>query len=356
MSGPIPARVDGAAKDKLLAIIDEAMGAGWSLERACAVLQIDRRRVWRWQARRRVDDLDDHRPGGNPVHGLLAFEIDAILELAEEWGPIDRSHRKLAHRGSYLERVWVAPSTVRRVLAAHDVGLPAPPPRPAPREKMPWPEWVEFRPNQVWGYDVTHFSACRRAPNCFAIIDLVSRKWIATLLSPEETATQTKSVFLHALELEDLLESVEDRLDTGELPDTDEIPILLAVSDNGPPMRADTTRAFMALCSIAQHFGRPGVPTDQAPIESFFGHIKGDWPHLETITEPQILHAELERVRIEYNTVRLHAAIGYVTPDDEHEGRGDAIRAARRAGLERADQARRAYHRHHRTHRPETHS
>jgi transposase InsO family protein len=300
-----------------------------------------------------LDDLDDHRPGGNAIHGLMPAEIEAILALAEEWGPIDRSHRKLAHRGSYLGRVWVAPSTVRRVLAVHDVGLPAPPPRPERPQRRPWPEWVEFRPNQVWGWDVTHFERCRRAPNCFAILDLVSRKWITTLLSAEETAVQTKVVFLRALELEDLIDSVEDRLDTGELPDPDQVPILLAVSDNGSPMRAETTRAFMALCSIAQHFGRPGVPTDQAPIESFFGHVKADWPHLETITDPQILGAELERVRIEYNSVRLHAAIGYVTPDDEHEGRGDQIRAARRAGLERADQARRAYHR---NHRPETHS
>ncbi|MEX1009259.1 MAG: integrase core domain-containing protein [Acidimicrobiia bacterium] len=356
MSGPIPGRVDGAVKDKLLAIIEECCAAGWSLERACQTLQIDRRRVWRWQARRAFDTLDDHRPGGNAIHGLMPSEIDAILALAEEWGPIDCSHRKLAHRGSYLERVWVAPSTVRRVLAAHDVGLPAPLPRPAPRERAPWPEWVEYRPNQVWGYDVTHFSRCRRAPNCFAIIDLVSRKWIDTLLSAEETAIQTRNVFVRALELEDLIELVEDRLDTGELPDVDDIPILLAVSDNGAPMTADATRAFMALCSIATHFGRPGVPTDQAPIESFFGHVKSEWPHLETITDPQILGAELERVRIEYNSVRLHAAIGYVTPDDEHQGRGEAIRAARRAGLERADQARRTYHRHNRNRRPETRS
>jgi putative transposase len=356
MSGPIPARVDGAAKDKLLAIIDECMAAGWSLARACQTLQIDRRRAWRWQARRAIGALDDRDPGGHAIHGLVPFEVDAVLELAEEWGPIDRSHRKLAHRGSYLERVWVAPSTVRRVLAAHDLDLPAAPPRPAPRERMPWPEWVEYRPNGVWGYDVTHCTRCRRAPNCFAIIDLVSRKWIDTLLSAEETAIQTRNVFVRALELEGLIDLVEDRLDTGELPDPDEIPILLAVSDNGPPMSADTTRAFMALCAIAQHFGRPGVPTDQAPIESFFGHVKTDWPHLETITEPQILGAELERVRVEYNSVRLHAAIGYVTPDDEHEGRGDAIRAARRRGLERADQARRAYHRQQRNHCPESHS
>ena len=107
----------------------------------------------------------------------------------------------------------------------------------------------------------------------------------------------------------------------------------------------------MALCSIAQHFGRPGVPTDQAPIESFFGHVKGEWPHLETITEPEILAAELERVRMEYNTVRLHAAVGYVTPDDEHAGRGEAIRQARREGLARADHDRRAARRS--TNRPE---
>lgn len=323
-------------------MVDEALAAGWSLGRVCSVLEIDRRRVWRWMARRALGLLDDDTPGGNPIHGLLDWEIAEVLALAEEWGPVDRSHRKLAHRGSYLERVWVAPSTVRRVLAAHDVGLPAPPPRPGPSVRKPWPDWVEYRPNQVWGFDVTHFGRCRRAPNCFAIIDLVSRRWISTLLSPEETAIQTQVVFLAALEAEGLIETVEDRLDTGELPDPAALPILLAVSDNGPPMTADTTRAFMALCSIAQHFGRPGVPTDQAPIESFFGHVKAEWPHLETIVEPDVMAAELERVRVEYNSVRLHAAIDYVTPDDEHAGRGEAIRQARRDGLVRADQARRA--------------
>lgn len=63
------------------------------------------------------------------------------------------------------------------------------------------------------------------------------------------------------------------------------------------------------------------------------------------ITDPAVLATELERVRQHYNTVRLHEGIGYVTPDDEHEGRGDAIRAARRAGLDLADQQRRDWHR-----------
>jgi putative transposase len=54
----------------------------------------------------------------------MPTEIDAILTMAEQWGPIDRSHRKLAHRGSYEQIVWVSPSTFRRVLAAHGLILP----------------------------------------------------------------------------------------------------------------------------------------------------------------------------------------------------------------------------------------
>ena len=115
-------------------------------------------------------------------------------------------------------------STAHRVLAASDVNLPAPPPRPSRQERRPSPEWVQYRPNQVWRYDVIRFRRCRTAPNCFAIVDLLSREWICVLLSTEETATQTQVVFLAALEAENLIDIVEDRFDTGELPDPDRIP------------------------------------------------------------------------------------------------------------------------------------
>ena len=143
---------------------------------------------------------------------------------------------------------------------------------------------------------------------------MVSRKWIDTLVSVEETATQVQVIFEHALEAEGLLELLTDeRLDL--TPDDPRRPILLAVSDNGPPMTAHDTRAFVALKAIAQHHGRPHTPQDQAWIESFFGHVKGEWPHLEVITDPTLLETESARVRAEYNSVRLHEAIGYVTPN-----------------------------------------
>jgi transposase InsO family protein len=61
----------------------------------------------------------------------------------------------------------------------------------------------------------------------------------------------------------------------------------------------------MALCAIAQHFGRPGTPTDQAWIESFNGHLKAEYPHLERITDPAVLRAELDVIRPQWNGVRL---------------------------------------------------
>lgn len=52
------------------------------------------------------------------------------------------------------------------------------------------------------------------------------------------------------------------------------IPLLLAVSGNGAQMIATSTRRFMAMVAITQHFGRPATPTDQAWIKSRGGTLK----------------------------------------------------------------------------------
>ena len=330
-------------KRALLDLLAEATGAGWSLGRACRVLGLRERRARYWQQRAAAGLLADRAPGGTAVHALRPGEVAAILELATEWGEIDGSHRKLAHRGSYLGRVWVSPSTVLRVLLEYGRALPHRPPRPRSQAR-PWPDWVDYRPLQVWGYDLSAFPAA--GTDALAILDLVSRKWIDTLLCPEATSLQVKVLFTRALEAEVLLEQILELVDQVDPANPAELqPILLAVSDNGTQMTSGNTREFMALHAIATHYGRPGTPTDQAHIESLFGHVKYDWPHLCSLTEPADLARELDAVRDQYNNVRLHAGIGYVTPADEHAGRGEQIRQERRNGMRRARAARIAYHR-----------
>ena len=345
LSGRVPRRVDAATKAGLLDLIDDALDAGWTIRRACRALEVGEVRTHRWYARRARGRLADRSPGGSAVHGVLPDEAAEILALFEEWGDVDRSHRKLAHRGSYLSRVWVSPSTVRRVLHAADLRFRALP-RPGRSKKRPFPEWAQYTPNSIWIFDTTHFTAA--GMSVLIIEDLVSRKWITEVVSVEETSTQVELGFTHALQTEGLLEAVDARHDDGRVDigtDDQARPILIAVSDNGPQMTSGSTREFMALCAIAQHFGRPGTPTDQAWIESLNGTIKIENPHLLAIEDPATLRAELAVTRQHYNTVRLHAGIGYVTPDDEHEGRGEAIRKARQAGLEQARLRRLATHR-----------
>ena len=309
-------------------------GRRGSAAAACRVLDLADVRAHRWRQRlRETGTLEDRDPGGGAVHGLLAWEEQAILDLIETWGWIDRSHRKLAHRGSYTGVVFVSPSTVLRVALKHCVELPGEPFRPRPV----WPAipQVPWEKNRIWIWDATHFTRCKRV--AYAIVDVVTRYWIGYLVTSEQTHTQVQLLFARALEDQGLLGADglplrDDNEDVG--------PILVAWSDNGAEMTAIDTRQFMALMAIAQHHGRPGTPTDQAHVESFFSHLKGDWRHLVEIRDPAALDTELARIRTEYNTVRLHASIGYVTPDDDHHGRGPGIRRARVAGMRRAQAAR----------------
>ena len=327
MTAGVPPRVEAGVKAGLLDLVDRALEQGWTTARACAVLELDSRRCRRWQHRRSAGRLDDNTAGGTAVHAITPAERRAVLELFERWGDIDGGYRKLAHRGSYEKLVWVSPSTLYRVLAGEGLVLPARAQR-TPAPARPLPDWIEWRRHQIWIYDITHFPRAGRV--AYAILDVVTRKWLATLVTVEETATQVEVVFTDALDTEGLWPAVEARQAQRARHggDSDEEPILLAMSDNGPQMRAGTTREFLAMCSIAARFGRPGTPTDQAWIETLFGHVKTEWPHLEKITDPNTLRAELDNARRDYNTRRLHASLGYVTPDDEHQGRGDTIRQA----------------------------
>lgn len=343
--GPVPTRVSGPAKQELIGLAEHAVAAGFSLRWACRQLGVDHARVLAWKARQTGGaDLADLPPGpesGDALHALLEWEKNAIVDVATDWAQIDLSHRKLAHRASRLERAYLSESSVLRVLTERGLHLPGVPQVRKRREKTPFPDWVEPIPGQIYVYDFTHFTGLRGWA-AIAVVDVISKYWLATVFSAEETSTQVETAFIAALESDGkgwLLEDAAfaEQLASGQVPDNDDrVPVLLAVSDNGPQMTSSKTAQFMAITRIAQHFGRPSTPNDQAWIESFFGHLKGEHPYLDTITDPAVMTRELEIRRAHYNAVRLHEGIGYVTPDDEHHGRGQIIRDTRTTGLKKA--------------------
>ena len=189
-------------KLELMGLVDGAVAAGWAHARACRILQVEDVRVHRWRARLAdTGSLQDRPPVGNAVHRILPCDEQAILDLIETWGEVDRSHRKLAYRGSYIGKVFVAPSTLLRVALKHRVVLLGErvrrrPPKPA------FPE-ISWEKNRIWIWDATHFTRARRV--AYAIVDVVSRYWIGYLLTSEQTHTQVQLLFAQALEDQGLL-------------------------------------------------------------------------------------------------------------------------------------------------------
>ena len=190
LSGRVPRRVNAATKGALIGLVDGAVAGGWTIRHACGYLELSQRRLERWRCR--GDDLDDAPPGGNPTHGITPQEQNEILAVFNEWANVDRSHRKLAHRGSWLGRFWADPSTVRRVLERHHLRFRAPK-RDGRSARRPWPAWVEEKPNRIWIYDTTHWTRAGAATT--VISDVISRKWIADITSTDETSTEVQAVF-----------------------------------------------------------------------------------------------------------------------------------------------------------------
>jgi transposase InsO family protein len=113
------------------------------------------------------------------------------------------------------------------------------------------------------------------------------------------------------------------------------------ISDNGPQFIAKDFKQFVRLNGMTHVRTSPYYPQSNGKLERWHQSAKTECIRPQT---PQSLEDALRIVTkyVEhYNTVRLHSAIGYVTPQDKLEGRAEQIQAARDAKLEAARQTRR---------------
>lgn len=98
MAGPVPSRVDVEAKVGLLDLVEFAVEyGGWSMRRTCGLLEVNDVRVARLRQLRAAGlPLEDGRPGPEqPLHAILDWERQAILDVYDGWADLDRSYRKL---------------------------------------------------------------------------------------------------------------------------------------------------------------------------------------------------------------------------------------------------------------------
>jgi putative transposase len=152
--------------------------------------------------RQAAERLDDRAPGGHPVHGLLDWKVVEILALFHQWGETDRSHRKLAHRGSYLERVWVSPPAYGGCCWPRVCGCARCPGRAQRPPAVPGLGRIPARD----AVDLRHDPLCQgedsgdgdRGPGLAQVA--------AEVVSSEEMSIQAQAALCQALEAEGLME------------------------------------------------------------------------------------------------------------------------------------------------------
>jgi len=113
------------------------------------------------------------------------------------------------------------------------------------------------------------------------------------------------------------------------------------ISDNGPQFVAKDFKEFIRLTGMTHVRTSPYYPQSNGKIERWHKTLKGDAirpGRPDSLDQAQSLVARFVE---HYNTIRLHSAIGYITPFDFMAGRSAEIWAARDAKLEAAREARR---------------
>ena len=297
-------------------LIEEATASGARRFKACEVLELSVRTYQRWKR----DGLIDRRKGASRTvrRTLSAEERQEILDQACSERFRDCTPYEivaiLAQEGSYLASV----STFYRVLRAagklHHRGES----RPGHRHSAP-PELVADRPNQVFSWDITYLKTGVSGIFLYAylIVDVWSRKIVGWTVEAEESEALAARLFRNLL----------SRLGLRGV---------RLHSDNGHPMKGATILMTLYQLGVIPSFSRPRVSDDNPYSESLFKTLKytvGYPKHFRDLTHARDWMASFVDW---YNTRHLHSAIGYVTPQQRHDGTAMAILEARNRTLDAA--------------------
>jgi putative transposase len=116
------------------------------------------------------------------------------------------------------------------------------------------------------------------------------------------------------------------------------------ISDNGPQFIAWEFKQFIRLCGMTHVRTSPYCPQSNGKIERWHKSLKGECIRVKTPLYLEDARRLVTEYVEHYNTVRLHSAIGYVTPADRLAGRHEQIWAERNRKLAAADARRKARH------------
>jgi putative transposase len=268
-----------------------------------------------WKAR--YGKANEHNAWIPRDHWLEPEEKQAILDF-HDLHPLE-GYRRLTFMMLDADVVACSPASVYRVLKAagvlerHNVQ----PSRKGGGFVQP------LRPHEHWHVDVAYLNIAGTFYYLCSLLDGYSRAIVHWEIRETMTEADVQTIIQRAREL---FPGVTPRI----------------ISDNGPQFIARDFKEFIRVCGMTHVKTSPYYPQSNGKVERWHRTLKGDCIRTETPLSLEAARRTVARYVGYYNTVRLHSALGYITPQDKLDGREQAIFAARDRKLEEARQRRKA--------------
>lgn len=244
-------------------------------------------------------------------HWLEEGEKAAIVEYHDQH-PLE-GYRRLTFMMLDDDVVACSPATVYRVLKAHG--------RLDRRSFSPSKKGTGFvqplTPHDHWHVDVSYINVEGTFYFLTSVLDGCSRAILHWDLGDTMKEQDVEVVLQKALELY-----------PGESP--------RIISDNGPQFIARDFKEFIRLVGATHVRTSPYYPQSNGKIERWHGSLKAECIRPSCPSSLEEARRRIQSYVEHYNTVRLHSAIGYVTPLDKLAGLEQEIFAERDRKLEAA--------------------
>jgi putative transposase len=117
------------------------------------------------------------------------------------------------------------------------------------------------------------------------------------------------------------------------------------ISDNGPQFIAKDFKEFIRIAGMTHVRTSPYYPQSNGKLERYHKTIKGECIRIQVPLSLEDARRIVADYVAHYNHVRLHSAIGYVTPNDRLLGNDTAVHAERDRKLAEARERRQALRR-----------
>lgn len=264
----------------------------------------------------RFGKVNEHNAWIPRDHWLTDDEKHQICNFARAH-PLE-GYRRLTYMMLDADVVACSPTSVYRVLKANQL-LGG----PSPNITKKGTGFVQpIRPHEHWHVDVSYLNIAGTFYFLCSVLDGYSRFIVHFEIREQMEEADVETIIQRAREAHP---TATPRI----------------ITDNGPQFLAKDFKEFIRIAGMTHVKTSPYYPQSNGKIERWHKTLKGECIRINVPLSVDDARRLVDDYVIHYNTVRLHSAIGYITPHDKLEGRDKEIHDQRDLKLAEARERRR---------------